>query len=318
MTRLFPAALLMIACGAESQGSDVGRAGGDGAANGGAADGGGEAGGAADGGGDDGGAAAGGGDDGAGAGGAADGEAGGGGGDAGGEQGEDVVLSGTFAVRAEVKATLIIPLTSTQFFLMEFEDAGDGKVKQTTTNCRNDLPSVEGIAEMVLPQAVLDLLQSRPSVVTGDFVEGNKYSPPRQSFSLGVDFEGRDPFTAPLPTEGDLTFALDEDGDGNPGVTVDVEALLCDKTQQLYAAFRTIVELEGTIESEDLITGVVSPQLDQAVLGVSDSCLDAAKALSPTVADGSTFKAIRIDPGVGTVTCDQMLEDVETLFPSED
>ncbi len=229
---------------------------------------------------------------------------------------ETYALSGTFAVKADVNAKLIIDLTSIQYFLMEFEDAGDGQLKQTTTNCRNDLPSVEGVAEMVLPPPVLDLLQSRPMSVTGHFAEDNVYAPPAQAFSLGVDFEGRDPFTATLPTEDDLTHALDEDGDGHPGVTVDVEALLCGQTQHVYAAFRTVVELAGTIDSEELITGTVVPVLDQAILGVSDDCLNAAKALEPEVAEGSTFRAVRIDPGVGAVTCDDMLADVDTLFPA--
>ena len=226
-------------------------------------------------------------------------------------------LTGTFAVQAQVNAKLIIDLTSTQYFLMEFEDAGDGQLTQTTTNCRNDLPNVEGVAEMVLPPPVLDLLQARPMVVTGNFLDGNSYAPPPQAFSLGVDFEGRDEFTAALPSEDDLTHALDEDADGNPGVTVDVEAVLCGQTQQIYAAFRTVVDLAGRVESADLITGTVAPVLDQAILGVSDDCLLAAKALQPEVAEGSTFKAVRIDAGVGAVTCDDMLADLDTLFPAE-
>ena len=164
---------------------------------------------------------------------------------------------------------------------------------------------------------MLDLLQEKPITLEGDFVTGNQYAPPKQQFSLGVDFTGRDPFTAPMPTADDLTHALDEDADGHPGVTVDVEAVLCGQTQQIYAAFRTVVGLSGTIESPDLITGTVEPELDQAVLGVSDSCLDAATALEPEVAEGATFRAVRIADTAGGATCAEMLADLDSLFPAD-
>ncbi len=233
-----------------------------------------------------------------------------------GDLGAGVVdLTGTFAFEAVVRVQLVIDLVSRQYFLVELEQDGT-HLRQKTTNCRIDLPGIEGVAVMTLPPAVLELLRGRPFVTEGAFLTGTEvgatYHPDVQFFALGVDFTGRDPFTAPLPTKDDLALALDEDEDGHPGVTIEVETATCSEVERLYVAMRTTVDMQGTVESADTLSGGITPTLDQSVLGFSDPCLEIAAGLRPAVQEESSFRGVRVDDGL---TCADLLPRLEQLFP---
>ncbi len=224
-------------------------------------------------------------------------------------------LTGTFAFEAVVKVQLVIDLESRQYFLVEFEQNGT-QLRQKTTNCRIELPGIEGVAVITLPDAVLSLLRERPFESEGEFLSGTEvgasYQPDVQFFALGVDFTDRDPFTAPLPTKDDLTFARDEDGDGHPGVTLEVDTATCPEIEQLYVAMRTTVAMQGVVQSKNGLGGPVTATLDQVVLGFSDPCLQIAAGLRPEVQDESSFRAVRVEDGI---SCDELLPQVEALFP---
>ena len=242
--------------------------------------------------------------------------------------GDALDVSGTWAFEATVNAKLLVDLVSYQYFLVDFVQDGT-TLAQTTTNCEIQLPSVPNLAELILPPGLLTLLQDRPFVAEGAFLSaaavGATYQPDPQIFTLGVDFEGRDPFTDPLPNADDLTYALDEDEDGNPGVTVDVDAIVCPEVEQLFVAMRTGVEMEGVFDSVNTVSGDLAATLDQNILGSTDPCLDAAATLSPEVQDGSTFVGMRVDGGQGgqnidddgdgQVTCAELRANLERLFP---
>ena len=227
-------------------------------------------------------------------------------------------LTGTFAFEAVVRVQLVIDLISRQYFLVELQQDGT-HLRQKTTNCRIDLPGIEGVALITLPEAVLELLRGRPFETEGEFLTGTEagatYQPDIQFFALGVDFTGRDPFTAPLPTKDDLTFALDEDGDGEPGVTLEVDTATCPEVERLYVAMRTTVDMQGTARSSDALSGAITATLDQSVLGFSDPCLEIAAGLRPEVQEGSTFRAVRVEDGLD---CADLLPQLETLFPTPD
>ena len=240
-------------------------------------------------------------------------------------------LTGTFAVQAHIHVRLFIDLYSHMYFLMEMEQEGR-QLRLATTNCEIELPSYEGVAKMTILPAVMELLRDRPFVSEGEFLSSDQlplaFHPDSQVFHLGVDFEGRDPFTDPLPTVNDLSHQLDEDEDGNPGVTVDVEAATCQEPQQLYVALRTVVRMKAQqVDSWDALEGSLEATLDQEVLGYSDPCLELATSMRPEVQDDCTFRALRVDgangtrmldaDGDGDVSCDEVDPHVESLFPEE-
>ena len=64
---------------------------------------------------------------------------------------------------------------------------------------------------------------------------------------VGADLA--DPANDPLPTEPTDPAVADEDGDGNPGVTMVavVPAMICqDEVEELYICLRTAATLSGT------------------------------------------------------------------------
>ena len=113
--------------------------------------------------------------------------------------------------------------------------------------------------------------------------------------------------------------ALDQDDDGQPGVTVAADTVLCRAPGELYLSLRATVDMSATIDDLDRIEGSVAPTLEQSVLGVSDRCLNAAASLDIELLDGSTFTALRTDETQdyddnGNVSCPEMNLYAESLF----
>ena len=139
---------------------------------------------------------------------------------------------------------------------------------------------------------------------------------------LGAELS--DPVNDPLPTEGNLTGAIDQDGDGNPGVTVEARVALCSGMQELYVALRTGVLLDGVVEDSNTIAGGMDATLEQEVLGVSDRCLNASSGIEIKVLPGSSFRALRIDgangaPNLdtntdGQVDCEELAAGISAVF----
>lgn len=74
-----------------------------------------------------------------------------------------------------------------------------------------------------------------------------------------------DPANESLPDDPNDPRIVDDDGDGNPGITVSEEL-----TGELYIARREIFAYEALLEDPDLLVGVVADNSEQLVLGASD------------------------------------------------
>lgn len=234
-------------------------------------------------------------------------------------------LTGTFAVEAVIKGEAIIPIDSIQYFLVTFVQNGT-ELDVTTRTCDIQLPSVPDAAEVFIPAKLRAVMREEVHQSKGNYLSaalaGAKYAPPEQVVVLGADLAN--PSTDPLPTENDLTNELDQDGDGDPGVTLEARVAICSGMQELYIALRTIVTLDGTVEDSNTITGEMQADLEQSVLGMSDSCLNAAMTLQVEVLPGSTFRALRIDGANesanldtntdGAVDCDELNSGLDAVF----
>ena len=119
-----------------------------------------------------------------------------------------------------------------------------------------------------------------------------------------------DPVNDPLPTDASDRAVVDQDGDGNPGITIKLGGLV---SGDLYVVQRQIDELTGIAVSNDRVVGRYDYTSEQIVL---DSNPQALKVLASQTAKTdprpcmSTFTMIRV---AATWTCADVLAD-STLF----
>ena len=123
----------------------------------------------------------------------------------------------------------------------------------------------------------------------------------------------------PLPSAEDLSGAIDQDEDGQPGVTLGAETVLCTQPEEIYVALRAGVQMRSTIADLDALEGEVTPTLVQSVLGVSEPCLNTAASLEIEILEGSTFSALRVGEGQdldmnGNVSCPELAWYAPRLF----
>lgn len=213
----------------------------------------------------------------------------------------DINLTGTWATETVVTSSVMgFMLESRQYFLSEIEQNGTN-VRYSTRICEYELPSVPNVATIIIPQALQTLIQSKVVTSEGPFLSGLTFgstlTPDPQVVVLGANLAN--PATDPMPTMADLTNAVDEDGDSNPGVTIDADVLICLGIQQLYVALRTEAALTGTVDNNDIITGVANANIEQSVLGLSDPCLNLSSQVMIDVVPGSPFRQVRVDGTTG-------------------
>jgi hypothetical protein len=230
-------------------------------------------------------------------------------------------LSGIFAVEVVIQASAVIPVEARLVMRLRLLQRGR-ELRQKTAFCRLRLPSIEGVAQLIVPPELEAVMAAKSQEATGDYLSvdeavGADYLPPEATVLLGAELA--DPEADPLPSEADPAAASDEDGDGSPGVTILVDTLVCDQPESLYIAFRSRLAVSGRVVSVDLMEGEVSPTLELSVLGMSDPCLEAAARLPIEVVPGSTFRAVRVGDAQdtdanGNVDCAEMSAAAADLF----
>ena len=119
-----------------------------------------------------------------------------------------------------------------------------------------------------------------------------------------------DPADEPLPTDADDPRVTDPDGDGHPGVSVDVDGFV---SGQVYLVKRLVRGLRGTVGPDGRIEGTVIGAGDQVVVGASNGIL---KTFTPKFEHNpdpkrNTFVWV---PVSDASTCDSVLAERERLF----
>ncbi len=209
----------------------------------------------------------------------------------------DFDLTGFWGVETIITSTVMgIQLQSTQYFLTELVQNGTD-IQYTTRICEYELPSVD-IAKVTVPPALQSLIQSKVVTSQGPFLSGttfgSTFAPAEQVVILGANLAN--PATDPLPTSMNLATAVDEDGDSNPGVSVDADVFICPGgVAQLYIALRTTAALNGMVQDQNTIVGTANADIDQSILGFSDPCLNLASSITIDVLPGSPFRMLRVD-----------------------
>ena len=128
------------------------------------------------------------------------------------------------------------------------------------------------------------------------------------TFVLGADLS--DPARDDLPADSDDARITDPDGDGHPGVTVEVDGFV---SGQVYVVQRLTRGLRGTVEPDGRMTGTVIGAGDQAVVGASNAIL---KTFTPKFEHNpdpkrNTFVWVPMPP---ESTCETILAARDRLF----
>lgn len=121
-----------------------------------------------------------------------------------------------------------------------------------------------------------------------------------------------------------LNCACDQEGDGNPGMTLRASNVPIVELDEVYVALRTRFSLAGIVLDSDHISGLVDVELQQSILGchlaAGDDCgsdqIGSVQQLNPQITqqegNPSTFRAVRIPPDW---TCAEIQANKNTLFP---
>lgn len=182
--------------------------------------------------------------------------------------------------------------TTRSVLRVEIEQQGQD-VALVSQICSIDIVSESDFAETVIPDAFLDSLL--PTERTGTFVDGVLDLP--WAFEVrGVEFaDGEDPETEPLPSDPDDPRVIDQDGDGNPGLSVFVDAGLV--SGDIYVVQRGSDRMVGQMVSDDTLEGPLEWSDEQEILGASDDTLLLAEPTSRPNPDESAsyFEMERVD-----------------------
>ncbi len=230
-------------------------------------------------------------------------------------------LTGIFAVEVTIPARAVVEVETRQLYRLRVVQRGE-TVRMKVSPCRFALPSVPSVATLTIPPRLEEVLRSisiedeSPFLSAPDAI-GATVTTPRATVLLGAELT--DPENDPLPTPDMPDTALDQDGDGQIGVTVAAETVLCRRPEELYLALRASVVMSATVDALDRFEGTVEPTLEQSVLGVSDRCLNAAASLEIEILEGSTFTALRVGEetdydGNGNVSCPEVAYFAEPRF----
>lgn len=123
----------------------------------------------------------------------------------------------------------------------------------------------------------------------------------------------RDEVRGDLPTQDDDPAVFDQDGDGHPGVTVEVSAraLFVTVEGKVYLTQRTITQETGALQSAELIRGKINWSFEQSVLGSDSRILSSVSPSTTVLPEQSEFTMRKLGDGD---TCASMLRQYDGLF----
>lgn len=171
--------------------------------------------------------------------------------------------------------------------LVDLSEVQGGQLA-THSVCDVTVDDTVDIATTVIPRAFVAGLPRRQYSIRISTDDGTE----RWVADLGVETLGIDPSVVgagPLPKRGTDAGVIDQDKDGNPGVTVQVHVPLFGDVG-VYVVQRASLRIDGTRASDDHIRGAVFVDLyEQEVVGAARSLFDMSLKVRPAPS-GSRFE----------------------------
>lgn len=137
------------------------------------------------------------------------------------------------------------------------------------------------------------------------------FRPPTPT-GIGIDLE--DPANDPLPTDPDDPRIADDDGDGKPGITVEIVVGDGALEGELYIARREIFAYDVVAQDDGSLVGTVEDESEQLIIGASD---DQFITEAPWVqVDDPSKSPIILEPVEEDWDCDRLIAEIPTTFPA--
>ena len=190
-------------------------------------------------------------------------------------------------------------------------DEVDGQVVDTAQFCFSEQRTDQPI-ETSLSDAATQAIKPPPTPITVDVVDGTlRIQRPATPTPVGIRLDH--PANESLPTDPDDPRIVDDDGDGNPGITVRIE-VSADLTGELYIARREIFAYEAFLTEPDLLTGTVTDDSEQLVIGASDPIFATSDAnwVQHPDPDKNPIILRRV---TGDWDCERLAAERDALFP---
>jgi hypothetical protein len=224
-------------------------------------------------------------------------------------------LTGTWGVMQVTSDIVAYPFvgqrirTTTLILHVEMRQTGS-IVTVSETHCLVDTNDGTTMVSTEIPEAFLRSLGVVERTATLEATaDGWRFVEPWPTEVHGARLA--DPVNDPLPTTADDPRVVDQDGDGQPGITVRVRVLGL-ISGEVYVVQRLWKLLDGEVVAPDLIRGFLTWTNEQVTLGASNPFLTAGgEAQVDPVRERSYFVAIRVPTGT---TCADLTTNWRTLF----
>jgi hypothetical protein len=187
----------------------------------------------------------------------------------------------------------------------------DGQIIDQASFCFSEQRTDQPIRTS-LSDAATQAIKPPPAPLEVDMVDGVlrvRRDPTPTPVGIRLD----DPANEALPTDPNDPRIVDDDGDGNPGITVTIE-VTPEFVGELYIARREIFAYEALLTEPDLLTGVVTDDSEQLVIGASDPVFASSPANWGQYPDLGKSPIIlrRVD---ADWDCDRLAAERDDLFP---
>ncbi len=187
----------------------------------------------------------------------------------------------------------------------------DGRIVDTAEFCFSEQRTDQPI-ETSLSDAATQAIRPPSTPVEVDVVDGT-LRVRRAATPTPVGIRLDDPANEPLPTDPDDGRIVDDDGDGKPGITVTIR-VTDDLAGELYIARREIFAYEALLVDPDTLSGIVTDDSEQLVIGASDPIFAGSDANWVQHPDLTKSPIIleRVQPDWD---CERLAAERDELFP---
>jgi hypothetical protein len=196
---------------------------------------------------------------------------------AGAQQEPAVIPTGTYASQQAVSsrarmrpANRYMRVTTTSLVLHRVSVSGE-ETRVTSRYCTVEQEPL-GRVRTTLGSAFVNAIPAWEVTAEVNGPAGGPWSVTLPVHTVVIGAELSDPRRDPLPMDVDDERVIDGDGDGQPGVTVEVEGFV---DGQVYLVQRLVRGLRGTLMPNGHMSGYVIGSSDQEVVGASNTVLRA-------------------------------------------
>ena len=186
----------------------------------------------------------------------------------------------------------------------------DGQLVESEEFC-----TAEQITDQAIQTSVSDAATqairpvSTPVEVSGEPGAWEVHRPATPTL-VGIDLD--DPTTESLPDDPADAEIVDADGDGKPGITVEIR--VGDSVEELYIARREIFAYDLVQDGPDSMSGTVTDSSEQLILGATDPIFEGSGGAWVQVPDLS-FSPILLERVDEDWDCERLVAERDDLFP---